>query len=478
MNTGARAGAISSAILLLAGAGSILTCGVPTARAEQSTPVSEADFTYFYKNPSVERAARLLRYFDDQVQSRKPGVEPPIIGFLAGAFAKYPGDIDAMIPEGLSPRMQGTVAMSLRLAGQDARARSIVDRLKASGAAVPDLSAMPASLDAVPAAGPSEFDLLWGASFATADPRYCSKILTRFAATANVDGNADDILAIARGLSDPDNHDAALHRIVDKRGSTVARELIVASSALWALNSNAAQHEFVRSVVHDYVTAHPNEPASKALLALGQQYGHYDIQKIFSVSDAAPGKSSVTINVVYFSQVLDDLGRHAGMYPPQFDSADDRQRAEHDVSAISSLLDPMAANFSHSPPLLLRLGQLHAIGHNLDIPDSGEKAIAAFTTLLSLTPDDGQANYRYGVFLAETTKTAAAIPYLEKAKALGMANADYWLGRTYLSLGEKEKAIENLQSYTGRVPGDQDATRMLDAARHGKVEIKTLKTSE
>jgi hypothetical protein len=231
---------------------------IPTASAAETTTVSEADITFFYKNPSPERVTRLIVSFNTLIQPDKPSTEPPIIGFLAAAFQRYPSDIDKMIPEGLSATMQQVVATSLRLAGQDTKARSVVDHLKASGSAVPDLARIPSSLDAVEAIGPSEFDLLWGASFATADPRYCLKILDRFAAVANVDGNADDMVTIARTYGTG----ADRHWVVEKRGPDKARELIIQASALWALDSNARQHEFVRVALGKYINAHPQEPAA------------------------------------------------------------------------------------------------------------------------------------------------------------------------------------------------------------------------
>ena len=48
------------------------------------------------------------------------------------------------------------------------------------------------------------------------------------------------------------------------------------------------------------------------------------------------------------------------------------------------------------------------------------------------------------------------------------------MGLTYLSLGEKEKAITNLKSYTARVPGDENAARILDAAINGKFAARRV----
>jgi len=178
-------------------------------------------------------------------------------------------------------------------------------------------------------------------------------------------------------------------------------------------------------------------------VAFSKEYGHYDVVKVIAVSGASTPNPQVTVNVAYFTQILDDLGSHAGTWPPQFDSAEDRHRAEHDVTALSTLLDVLAEDFSHNPPLLLRLAMLHGFGHNLDIPGSSQKAEALFTRLLELTPDDPQANLRFGVFYTVTMKRANAIPYLEKAKSLGVPNADYWLGIANTSLGENAKARES-----------------------------------
>jgi hypothetical protein len=313
---------------------------------------------------------------------------------------------------------------------------------------------------------------MWGASFASGDPRYCSRILDRFASVANVDGNADDMVRIAWSYGTG----ADVRWVVEKRGPDKAHELISQSSALWALDSNARQHEFVRDAVGKYINAHPGEPASKALLALAQAYGHYDIRKVVSLRETSPGKPSVTVNVAYLTQVLDDLERHAGVYPPHFEFTEDRRRAEHDVSAISGLFDPISQSLSRNLQLQLCLGILHAIGHNLDIPGSAEKATTAFSTLLELSPEDPQANYRYGAFLAAATRRGAGIPFLEKAKALGVVNADYWLGFSYAMIGNKVKVLENLESYMKRVPSDHIA-RVLDAVRSDKLEFKEMKAT-
>lgn len=202
-----------------------------------------------------------------------------------------------------------------------------------------------------------------------------------------------------------------------------------------------------------------------------KQYGSYDPTQVIAVSVDAAGQHTVSINMTYFNLILDDLGPHAFRFPVNFDSSDDKHRAEHDVAAVSALFDPIAKNdvVRRDPKVLLRLGILHAIGHNLDIPGASQKAINDFSTLLQLTPDDPKANYTFGVFLAGTAQNASAIPFLQKARARGKLESDYWLGVVYASLGDKPNALESLRSYIANYPSDVNANRMLDAIQHDRV---------
>ena len=78
----------------------------------------------------------------------------------------------------------------------------------------------------------------------------------------------------------------------------------------------------------------------------------------------------------------------------------------------------------------------------------------------------------YGTFLAGTGKPKEALPYLEKALAVGVTDAAYALGMTYLTLGNKQKALENLEAYRQRNPNDGNVAKLIDGIRNGKVEIK------
>jgi tetratricopeptide (TPR) repeat protein len=122
--------------------------------------------------------------------------------------------------------------------------------------------------------------------------------------------------------------------------------------------------------------------------------------------------------------------------------------------------------------LLLRAGFLNSIGHNLNIAGSGEKTTAIFQRLLTTSPSHPQGNYMYGTFLASANRPKEALPYLEKALSVGVIDAAYAIGMAYLILGDKNKALENLEGYKRRKPSDGNVDRLIDAIRNGKIEVK------
>ena len=122
--------------------------------------------------------------------------------------------------------------------------------------------------------------------------------------------------------------------------------------------------------------------------------------------------------------------------------------------------------------ILVRAGYLNSIGYNLNIVGSGEKTTSIFRRLLAAAPSDPRGNFMYGTFLAGSNKPKEALPYLEKALAVGVVDAAYAIGMTYLTLGDKNKALENLENYKRLKPNDGNVGKLIDAIRNGKIEFK------
>lgn len=206
-------------------------------------------------------------------------------------------------------------------------------------------------------------------------------------------------------------------------------------------------------------------------LSLAAAYGIYDPQRILTTTETSTGRKH-GLDGAYLDRMLGDLAAHARNYPPQFDSAQDRQRAMQDVKTLSGMLDIVTNGPNPHPELLLRAGMLNSFGHNLDAPGSAEKASTLFRRLLAAEPSHPRGNYLYGTFLAASSRPKEALPYLEKAVAAGLAEASYGLGMTWLALGDKPKALEHLALYQQRNPRDTSVGRLIEGIRNGKVKLK------
>jgi tetratricopeptide (TPR) repeat protein len=202
-----------------------------------------------------------------------------------------------------------------------------------------------------------------------------------------------------------------------------------------------------------------------------KEYGHYNPKRLVTVSETPSGKK-YDFDVAYCDRMLNDLSAHAENYPPQFDTPQDKQRATLDAKALSGMLDILINDQTPNPELLIRAAFANSIGHNLDIPGAAEKANSIFLKLLAATPSDPRGNYMYGTFLAGADKPKEALTYLEKARSLGVVDAVYSIGMTYLGLGDKEKALKNLEDFKRLNPNDSSINELIEAIRNGKIEVK------
>lgn len=201
-----------------------------------------------------------------------------------------------------------------------------------------------------------------------------------------------------------------------------------------------------------------------------KEYGNYDHKLMVKVLETPSGKE-YRFDEAYCDQILNDLSAHAKNYPPQFDNPQDKKRATQDAMVLSEMLDILINVPSPNPELLVRAAYANSIGHNLNIPGAAEKANVIFLKLLAIEPSDPRGNYMYGTFLAGVGKPKQALPYLEKALSVGVVDAAYGIGMTYLSLGNKEQALKNLEDYKRRQPGDENVDHLIDAIRNGKIEF-------
>ena len=202
-----------------------------------------------------------------------------------------------------------------------------------------------------------------------------------------------------------------------------------------------------------------------APMAHATGYPGYDPQRILTASENASGQKTYGLDMRYLDRMLGDLARYAGHYPPSFESPEQKQRAIQDLNTLSGMLSMLLKEGKPNPQILFRSAIANRMGHNLDIPGAAEKAEQQFQALLQAEPDNRQGNYRLGVFLAETGRLERSIPYLEKALALGVEEANYSLAMVYLGMENKDDAIARLEEYLKARPNDKSAQELITAIK-------------
>jgi hypothetical protein len=243
----------------------------PGLAGTQPAPTSsDVLLSTFYKDPRPERLVGFLDEFKGLPQSQRWGAYPPLVGFFAVVFRNHPDWIGRLIPTKPNGNAVETLAAALHLSGEAAHAvrmRTTFADLDADRRLKVELSNLPNRIEDLRVVTPTHLDILWGAAFASGDERYVKMIADFFAKTANQSEPiaidvAKTTIAITGGPKE------ILQELRSKHGEALAREIIFAATALWALRSNAKQHDFVEQAESRFVRDHIGAPATKAIVAL------------------------------------------------------------------------------------------------------------------------------------------------------------------------------------------------------------------
>ncbi|MCP3923771.1 MAG: tetratricopeptide repeat protein [Desulfobacterales bacterium] len=199
--------------------------------------------------------------------------------------------------------------------------------------------------------------------------------------------------------------------------------------------------------------------------------------KEITIKDAIKTKTlnSGTVESYIDFQIIDQISQriavHAGNYPPKFDNIGQRKKIVIDLKKTLYLLKTLLTQENKDPRLLIRIGFLNSMGHNLGFPGSDKKAIKAFEKLLKLHPNHPKGNYYYGIFLASTAKfQLKSVKYLKKSIELGALDAMFTLGLVYLRAGKEKQGIILLQKYAVMYP-ESTATELIKSFKEGRLKF-------
>lgn len=256
-----RSLALGGAALLV-----ILTCNVSSGLAQTPPDAPRGGggvrdgntiIGNFYRHGDITQVPVILASW---VNTRAP--PPPILGFIAGVAAKYPDMIDQMFSPSMGENERRMAVYGVRMGRSVERARELARRLGVPESQFSQLDIGSTLLER-DMMSPSAQGMLWGASFATGDPRYAQRILDQYVAIANrPDINLDDVVHSIRIM--PGYSADIIAKLKQSQGDKVALDVWLAANALWTLERNSSLHDFVKVLVDAYLSAHPDTPASAA----------------------------------------------------------------------------------------------------------------------------------------------------------------------------------------------------------------------
>ena len=118
----------------------------------------------------------------------------------------------------------------------------------------------------------------------------------------------------------------------------------------------------------------------------------------------------------YGLQQIDDalsaLEPKIGHYPPDIDSSQERKAIGSQYHKLERDLDQLIKKDPTNTELLLRRGQLHAMGHNLDVSKAWEKAESDLKAVINREPENEKALLTLGSLYVNTNPIYA--PTAEK----------------------------------------------------------------
>ncbi len=227
------------------------------------------EMAFFYRNPRTEILIGVLDRYQGVPSRADWRAYPAFAGFLAILFRTRADEIEDWLPDRLTAKSATALTAALVLSGNPSALARLKSRLDSAGEDEKlraEFAGLPSRLEDLRIRTTTHLDILWGASFASGDARFPRMILEFFARTANRSEQiALDVtkttIALMGGSSE------IYGQLKPRYGDALAFEIIIAATALWSLQSNAREHEFVDKVIAKHLHEFSGTYAAKALTA-------------------------------------------------------------------------------------------------------------------------------------------------------------------------------------------------------------------
>lgn len=173
-----------------------------------------------------------------------------------------------------------------------------------------------------------------------------------------------------------------------------------------------------------------------------------------SASALAGESGRSQVDLVAIDAALSALEPVIGSFPPDVHSDVEKKAVEKKYRKVERMLDALVVKNPRDTRLLLRRGELHSMGHNLDVPGAWKKAESDLRDVIALEPRNERALLDLGMLYVNTNPVYAPVAgklFLEAQRVHGKAPLEaahrglmfafYYQGKMKEALAEAELLV-------------------------------------
>ena len=207
-----------------------------------------------------------------------------------------------------------------------------------------------------------------------------------------------------------------------------------------------------------------NIPAPQAYIS--------DISFVKTILIDQDNRGNQQIDVSLLDDFIEDVSPNARHYPPNFPNRTQRYNAREKIKVLSEWIDPYAKAPNASYDVLIRAAKLNGMGRNLDLgTDFAIRGSQYVDRAIKSKSDSGEANFLYGMMLAEGGGFKEGQKYLDRAVALGYTEAEQSLAQSDLLSDRRSQALDRLRRLQQQYPNNNVITQQIKLIEDGKFYI-------
>jgi len=185
--------------------------------------------------------------------------------------------------------------------------------------------------------------------------------------------------------------------------------------------------------------------------------------------------STDKLDVSLLDDFIAEVSPNARHYPPNFPNRTERYNTREKIKVLTEWIEPYASAPNASFDVLIRAAKLNGMGRNLDLgTDYTVRGGQYVDRAIKSKPDSGEANFIYGMMLAEGGGFKEGQKYLDRAVALGYTEAEQSLAQSDVLSDRRDKALERLRRLEQQMPDNAVIRQQIKLVEDGKFYIWDL----